>query len=276
MRTELKSGSQMPNRDLDMDLVNQQFSLSLLDPNRKIPRGVIGPDGETPPKRFAVYRNNVVVSLMEALGQAYPSIKAILGEDDFQKIARVYVTKHPPNSAMMQTFGTEFPTFLDTFEPLAKSGFFSDLAKLERASLEAYHAADDSILDPSLLGTLPPDKLTEICFEVHSAAFILESRFPVVDLYSRRHNPSMDIDLRISQAALISRPVVEVLVQRLSIGQFIYFKNILDGQTLGTSLEAASELDRDFDPATAIGLMLESGFCSSIRRPELINEEDKN
>lgn len=43
------------------------FAAALLDPKRAVPPNLVGPDGEPTTKRFAVYRNNVMVGLVEAL-----------------------------------------------------------------------------------------------------------------------------------------------------------------------------------------------------------------
>ena len=43
------------------------FAAALLDPDAALPPGVIDPRGRPAPKRFAVYRNNVASSLVDAL-----------------------------------------------------------------------------------------------------------------------------------------------------------------------------------------------------------------
>ena len=50
------------------------LAAALLNAALPIPDGLIGPDGEPSPTRFAVYRSNVVVSLIEALKMASCSI----------------------------------------------------------------------------------------------------------------------------------------------------------------------------------------------------------
>ena len=126
--------------DLPHALRMGHFADALLNPEQQAPQGV-GRDGEPAPKRFAVYRNNVVVSLIEAMNQAYPSIAAIMGEANFSKVARHFISAHPPNTAMMQTYGSEFAEFIKNYKPLKKSPFLADVARAERAWLQAYHAA---------------------------------------------------------------------------------------------------------------------------------------
>jgi hypothetical protein len=61
----------------------KEFAAALLDPERTAPAGVVGPDGDPCPKRFAVYRNNVVVVLIEILRAAYPAVRRLVGDEFF-------------------------------------------------------------------------------------------------------------------------------------------------------------------------------------------------
>jgi hypothetical protein len=49
------------------------FSGALINPERATPDCVAGPNGKTATKRYNVYRNNVTVSLIEALASIYPA-----------------------------------------------------------------------------------------------------------------------------------------------------------------------------------------------------------
>ena len=49
------------------------FAAALLDPARAAPAAVAGPKGKAARKRYDVYRNNVTVSLVNALAAAFPA-----------------------------------------------------------------------------------------------------------------------------------------------------------------------------------------------------------
>src|SRR5215468_10266336 len=95
------------------------FASALLDPVLPIPDGLVGPDGEPGPKRFAVYRNNVVVGLTETLKDAFPAVHRIVGEDFFRAMARAYVVVEPPKSPILLDYGAGFADFIRQFEPAA-------------------------------------------------------------------------------------------------------------------------------------------------------------
>src|ERR1700733_1305928 len=93
------------------------FATALLDPILPIPQGLIEPGGSSSAKRFAVYRNNVVASLIDALRESFPAPLRIVGEDFFAAMARVYVRSDPPRSPILLEYGSGFANFIQKFEP---------------------------------------------------------------------------------------------------------------------------------------------------------------
>ena len=59
----------------------RDFAAAVLDAALPMPAGLVGPDGEPSLKRFAVYRNNVVAGLTEALKDAFQRCAASSGQN---------------------------------------------------------------------------------------------------------------------------------------------------------------------------------------------------
>jgi hypothetical protein len=130
------------------------FAAALMDPALPLPGGLVDPDGEPSVRRFAVYRNNVVVGLTETLKDAFPAVHRIVGADFFQAIARAYVVVEPPQSPILLDYGAGFPDFIRQFEPAAVLPYLADVARIERAWTEAYHAPEASPIDPAAFSAL--------------------------------------------------------------------------------------------------------------------------
>src|SRR5690242_20705887 len=142
------------------------FSESLLDPGRVIPSTVAGPAGKAAIKRYNVYRNNVTVSLIDALAATYPAVQRITGVEFFRAMARFHVRATPPSSPLLFEYGRDFPTFIEGYEHAQDMPWLADTARIERAWLDAYHAADLPPLSPDVLAAVPSDRLADLVFTV--------------------------------------------------------------------------------------------------------------
>ena len=132
--------------------VQAGFAAALLDPAAPVPAGIVGPDRRPAPRRFAVYRNNVVSALANAVAGSFPAVKRIVGEDFFRAMARAYVLAEPPTSPVLLDYGITFPDFIARFAPAASLPYLPDVARIERRWREAYHAEDAEPLPPDALG----------------------------------------------------------------------------------------------------------------------------
>src|SRR6266436_6624281 len=158
----------------------RSFAAALLDAALPAPQGLVGPDGEPSPKRFAVYRNNVVAGLTEALKDAFPVVRRIVGAEFFQAMARAYVVTEPPHTPILLDYGAGFPDFIREFEPAATLPYLADVASIERAWTEAYHAPEASPLDPGTFRAIKPYQLPGIRLLLHPSVRVVRSRFPAL------------------------------------------------------------------------------------------------
>ena len=72
------------------------FAAALVDPELETPAIVADPAGKGAVKRYNLYRNNVTVSLIEALVAIYPAVQRITGVDFFRAMARFHIRATPP------------------------------------------------------------------------------------------------------------------------------------------------------------------------------------
>lgn len=241
--------------------LNKAFGAALLEPDAPIPEGVIGPRGKKAVKRFAVYRNNVIVSLMNAMADIFPVVKALLGEKSFNDVARIFITRHPPTSPLLFEYGRQFPDFLSRFKPLSAYPFLPDLALLERAWLDGFHAADAVPMDPAVFTATDQALLGDLVFLPHPATKLVESEFAIVTLmnHCRENLPLDTVDPRASESALVTRPENRVEVRAIAAAGTAFFRLLIDGNTLGFAADAAMATDPEFDLPAAITALIQSG-----------------
>ena len=134
--------------------IQAAFSAALLDPARPVPADVVGIGGTADRKRFAVYRNNVMVGLLDALQARFPVTARLVGEEFFRAMARVYAAARQPRTPLLMHYGDDFPDFIAGFEPAASVPYLADVARVECAWSQAYHAPEASALTVDALAGL--------------------------------------------------------------------------------------------------------------------------
>ena len=186
----------------------------------------MGPRGKAAIKRYNVYRNNVTVSLINALADTYPAVQRITGVEFFRAMARFHVRATPPTSPLLFEYGRDFPAFIEGYEHAQDMPWLADTARIERAWLDAYHAADVPPLSPDVLAAVPSDRLGDLVFTAHPAARIVRSAYPAVTIFAmnRVEGPITPLRSNTAEDALITRPDMEVAVRLLPPGGAAFLK----------------------------------------------------
>lgn len=249
-------------------LPHDDFAAAVLDPNRAVPDGIGRANGGDPVQAFNVYRNNVVASLAEALKATFPITSQLLGEGLQRALMADYARVHPPKNAVMAHYGHGFDAFLRDHQATKARPFLADMAAMERLRLDSYHSADAEVFEGAVLASLDPEALAAGRFVLHPATRIFISRFPLTSIYqielaqSRGETPAEDrhaINMKESQAVLITRPAYEVFVNRIGLGDAVFLNACDAGSSFDAAAEAGFEADTLFDLQSALSLALTSG-----------------
>jgi putative DNA-binding protein len=242
------------------------FASALVDPECETPAIVAGPAGKCAVKRYNVYRNNVTVSLIDALAAIYPAVQRITGVDFFRAMARLHIRATPPTSPLLFEYGRDFPAFIEQYEHARPMPWLADTARIERAWLDAYHAADAEPLSPAALGSVPPERLAELVFTAHPATRIMRSQFSAVTIFAsnRTQEPVGRIDASMPEDALITRPDLDVMVQHLPAGGAVFLMSLMAGQPLCAAAALATESFPSFDLAANIAGMIQAGAFTTV------------
>ncbi|MFJ4196195.1 DUF2063 domain-containing protein [Pseudomonas sp. NPDC089534] len=223
------------------------FSAALLDIRLPCPEGLCSANGADPASRFAVYRNNVQSSLINALADSYPVVAELVGDDFFRAMAALFLQDQPPRSPVMSRYGEGLAGFIDSFEPAAGVPYLADVARLERLRTEAYHAADAPALPHERIADAfaDPGTVNDLRIGLHPSLHLLDSAFAVVDIWAAHQQDATlaGIDLACAQHALILRHGLDVEVFALEPGASRFIRRLRDGQPLGQALEELPAFD---------------------------------
>jgi hypothetical protein len=257
---------QQPEHRPEQSSYARPFVAALLDPQSPTPDVVAGPNSKAAEKRYGVYRNNVTVSLINALAAVFPATQRITGTDFFRTMARFHVRATPPTSPLLFEYGRDFPGFIEQYDHARSMPWLADVARIERAWLDAYHAADELPVRPEALARIPNERLGETIFAPHPAARIVRSRYSAVTIFSanRVDGPVGRIDAGEPEDALVTRPGLEVVVRRLPAGGAVFLAGLMSGAPLADALDAALADASGFDLSANLVGMLEAGVFMAI------------
>lgn len=247
------------------------FATTLLDPERACPAGLRTWNGSDPARRLAVYRNNVISSLINALADTFPVTQALVGTEFFRAMAAVFVRRSPPRSPILAHYGEAFGPFIDGFEPAAGLPYLADVARLEYARMRACHAADaEPMAEAALAHALAhPDALAAMRIEWHPSLCVVSSPHAVVTLWAAHQTegevPMVEVDG--AEHAIVLRDGFDVFVLPVDAGTAHFVATSWSGASFGAAAAAAAGLHPPFDLSAALSLLLRHRALVALHAP---------
>jgi hypothetical protein len=237
--------------------IQDNFAEALISTTTPVPSCVKGAALNRADRRFAVYRNNVAASLMEALAARFPVVKRLVGEEFFNAMAHAYVLREPPFSPLLIRYGETFPAFVEEFDPARPLPYLGDVARIEVARGRAYHAADADPLPRGAFAELPKDRIAEHRVALHPSATILASAYPALSIWEiNQSGGERPVESWGPEAALVARPSLEVEMRRLPAGTETFLLALQSGDTIGEALEAASDANDAFSASEGLAVLI--------------------
>ncbi|WP_139559114.1 HvfC/BufC N-terminal domain-containing protein [Methylotetracoccus oryzae] len=218
-------------------------------------------NGLSPERRLGLYRNNTFLGLSEALRDGFPVVHRLVGTEFFDALARSFVAEHPPRSGCLLDYGAEFPASIAGSELAASLPYLPDVARLEWAWHEAFHAAEAPAFGVAELAAVPPERHTQLSLRLRPSVRLLASPWPVLRIFHVNQpeysgDPSIDLDRETGCRVLVLREGAEVLLHPLSAGEFACLERLSREGSLETAFEAAIRAEPGFDlPASLVRLM---------------------
>jgi hypothetical protein len=226
-----------------------------------LPPGLTTTAPDEAAQRFAIYRNNVTVSLIDALEQRFPVIRRLVGQDFFRAMARDFAQSHRPRSPVLFAWGDRFPDFLAAFPPLAPYPYMADVAWIEVARGIAYHAVDADPVMPADLAAAATDP-AGLRLALHPSVQVLRLTHPAVSVWTANQpgKPPLSLAGRGPEIALIWRDVVfDVPVAAIGPGDAAMIEAILSGSSLMIAAEMAAFAEPAHTPQPMLVRLMQAG-----------------
>lgn len=216
---------------------------------------LVGVDDATAAQGLAIYQNNGALNAIRALSLMFPSVHALLGEDDFAGLARLYWRARPPTRGDWSQYGVDFGSWVADQNPggvVTQLPFLPDLLRLDDA-LTRCQDAPDATADLSTLALLEGDP-AQLRLVLHPSVNVLSSAYDLVDY----RKAILDSSAPESAAMLtptgqqtkhiqIVRQGWRAVATRVDDAHAIFVRKCLSGATLLQAHEAACAADALFD-----------------------------
>ena len=138
--------------------LQRDFQAYVLGDASAPPGAVDGTGAVSATDRMNVYADAVRLRFLEVLGQDYPGLHTLAGDDEFRRLGLAYVAAHPSHHPSIRWFGGHLPEFLLGTAPWRDHPVLAEMARFEWAKGELLDAADSPVVGIEDIATIPADQ----------------------------------------------------------------------------------------------------------------------
>jgi hypothetical protein len=133
-------------------------------------------------ERLGVYRHAYRARLVEVLGNDFPSLRTLAGEQAFAELAQEYVAATPSRHFNVRWYGTGLAEFLRASGRWRGRPELGDMAALEWAIGLSFDAADDRAVGVHEIAAIAPEQWPGLRLQLHVAVQRIELRWNVGEI----------------------------------------------------------------------------------------------
>ncbi len=207
--------------------------------------------------RIGIYANAYFFRLLDCLREEFPATLAVVGPDNFAALVRDYLLQYPPSEPSINHAGRYLAEYLRNHRLVRQWPFIAELARLERAILDVFHAADAPTLSVEGLRMITPQQWPELELRAHPAVKIVHGKWRVADLLSAvESGDEWSEPAHESAVMIVWEQNAQVRYRDLEEAEARALGLVLEGATFAAICEAITTDLAQPDQTTLIGQML--------------------
>ena len=121
------------------------------------------------PVMLGVYRRAYWARLVEVLRNDYDKLRQLVGDAEFDALARAYLARYPSRHFSARWVGDRLAEFLAETDPFRTQPALAAMARFEWAQAAAFDAADRPVVEAAELATIPPHNWPGVRFRLNSS-----------------------------------------------------------------------------------------------------------
>jgi hypothetical protein len=247
----------------------QRLMAQLLAPRADSAPLAIRESGARALRGLQAYRANADASAARALGSAFPTVRTMVGDEDFEQLAREFWRAAPPERGDLGEWGAGFAAWLAEHPQLGDWPYLGDSARLDWAMHGCERALDNTFDAESLarLGDTDPEHLF---LELAPHVSLVMASWPI-GMILAAHRSGDDAAFEAVRAAIAAQQGEAVLVARqgwraeavaIDAGTAAWTQQLLSGASLASAMASCGE---GFDFAAWLTQAIQSGWVKGIR-----------
>ncbi len=146
---------------------------------------VVGDERLSAEQRVDIYANMYFYRLLDVLKEDFPATSKLLGADNFHNLVTSYLLEYPPTHFSIIEAGRHLADFLRDHPLRNEFPFAADLARLERALIEVFHARDALALGADAMRAIAPADWPALRMKLHPAVQLLDLEWNVAPTLRR-------------------------------------------------------------------------------------------
>jgi len=228
---------------------------------RAVASAIIKPnDRLTSFERLEIYNRQYWFRVLSGFAEDFPGLRAVLGGNRFDRLAKAYLTDCPSQSFTLRNLGSRLEAWLrkNPAWTAGRGNLALDMARLEWADIEAFDGGTEPALKPEDLAAANPAKLR---LRLQPYVQLLDLRYPVDDLLLAVKGKNQDDEdfasnafnekhrrKRVAAVARLKPADIFLVVHR--VDTWVYFRRVdREEFTILSALRAGKTLERAVDAA---------------------------
>ena len=217
---------------------------------------------------FLVYHEGYRLRLAEFICNDYPTLRERLGDTAFGRLVEDYILSGPSRERNARWYGSRLPDFMASDSRWRNAVLACDLARLERAHLDAFDAADAAVVGMEALSMVTASDWPNLRLNFHPSLRLLNLGAGVSAVYESIDAAS---DQRIvpcddRETVAVWRCDGETFHRLLDPDEALALTSLLDGNSLAEACAdmAAARERVDADAAVRIAGLMAQWFTDGM------------
>jgi hypothetical protein len=219
-------------------------------------------------EHIRIYQSSVFGAKQKVLSEIYPVCHKLVGDEFFLAMINNYIPNSISRSPDLASYGADFYSFIQEFEPAKSLDYLSDVARLEWAWHKIYNAPNASGIDFQKLAACYVVSGEKIIFSLPPDSSLLSSSYPILRIWevnqdSYEADQTIILPEKTQFYLMVWRDRLTMRMDILSSIEYQILSWVKDKHTLGDICEKVNELFPDVKFEEMLPNLVQQGWIAA-------------